>query len=317
MIDTSLFMASFRDDKTLADICIPGSHDAGIFNEGASANAKTQDGTLQEQCMAGSRFFDLRVIGDRFYHGKTPFGKKAMIGSYGANVTDSLEGVSNFLSARGSEFVILRFDKCHDKQDLEDGVREIFEGKLLCQTGNIATMNIGLLRGKAICIFSKTKTRAFPQEEGIHQYLKGIEPCDTGLAINGKFSDNPDSTTVLTGQLGKLDAFNDQNGAVTSRVLHSLYWQQTLSKMGAIRNKSIEEMTKGPEVRNRAGRVKKPAGVNLRVDELVDELNERKSVRYKMPNIIQYDFVCKEISDKIISLNNPYKPFTNEFVMPR
>ena len=62
------WMSSINDDRLLSEITMPGSHDAGIDADVAEKArdrserfAITQDVGIYEQCMRGSRFFNVRV----------------------------------------------------------------------------------------------------------------------------------------------------------------------------------------------------------------------------------------------------------------
>lgn len=65
-------MLSSIGGKDLGHIVFPGSHDAGMYCDGAGAPGKTQDQSIYDQLQGGVRYFDLRVKnGDpqRIYHG--------------------------------------------------------------------------------------------------------------------------------------------------------------------------------------------------------------------------------------------------------
>ena len=72
MIDVSLWSASLDDNKALNQITMPGSHDATIYEDvisyagigGPKSWSITQNLNIYDQCMAGSRFFDVRLAKD-------------------------------------------------------------------------------------------------------------------------------------------------------------------------------------------------------------------------------------------------------------
>ncbi len=137
-----------RDDDTLTQIIMPGSHDAGVFADGDthagklghSASAICQSGGLTHQLEQGSRLFDLRARlcraqnsinahqpvsrsvettdgetlskGKDVNRGRVRFyhgGKK--MGTKGGDVDTQLREVRSFLEKNKTEFCILRFSK--------------------------------------------------------------------------------------------------------------------------------------------------------------------------------------------------------------
>jgi hypothetical protein len=89
--------------KTLRDIVIPGSHDAGMYCN-VPEGAKTQDQTIYEQLQGGIRYFDIRVMsGDpqKIYHGSS--------GAYVCDSVDTVMGdVKRFMQEGHKELVILK-----------------------------------------------------------------------------------------------------------------------------------------------------------------------------------------------------------------
>src|SRR4051812_15204855 len=67
------WMAAQPDERSLAALTIPGSHDAAARFEPLAGLARTQDLTIDEQVTAGVRFLDIRCrhLDDAFllYHG--------------------------------------------------------------------------------------------------------------------------------------------------------------------------------------------------------------------------------------------------------
>ncbi|WP_266157247.1 tectonin domain-containing protein [Dyella silvatica] len=96
-------------ERTLRELVIPGSHDAGMYLGGISIVGKTQDLSIYDQLKEGVRYFDIR-----------PLARKAADGSYsfvtyhgismivGASITDILNDVARFMREPGKELVILK-----------------------------------------------------------------------------------------------------------------------------------------------------------------------------------------------------------------
>ena len=109
-------------DKTLSQIMIPGSHDAGtnkLVCFVANEWAKCQTTGFKKQLDAGIRYFDLRLA---YY----PKNKKEhwwfRHGDWNARVTlkDLLDAVSSFLKENEKEIVILDFTHFRDPCDLKE-----------------------------------------------------------------------------------------------------------------------------------------------------------------------------------------------------
>jgi 1-phosphatidylinositol phosphodiesterase len=71
--DPADWMARLGDDRALAELSIPGTHDTGALFEPYLGLSKTQELTIAEQLTAGVRFFDVRCRhfedGFAIYHG--------------------------------------------------------------------------------------------------------------------------------------------------------------------------------------------------------------------------------------------------------
>jgi 1-phosphatidylinositol phosphodiesterase len=71
--DPADWMARLDDDRALAELSIPGTHDTGALFEPYPGLSRTQDLTIAEQLAAGVRFFDVRCRhfqdGFAIYHG--------------------------------------------------------------------------------------------------------------------------------------------------------------------------------------------------------------------------------------------------------
>lgn len=118
-------------NRTLRQISIPGSHDAGMawtaVNEcrglGVEAcNTATHGPRVYNQLTCGSRYFDLRPMfsGDSrqveswkmgHFQGGTPLGT---LGCRGESLGPMLDDIAAFFSKNPTEVAILNFDSCHN-----------------------------------------------------------------------------------------------------------------------------------------------------------------------------------------------------------
>jgi len=110
--------------KTLKQIAIPGSHDAGMYisincSVGAgSCNTKTQLRPMLGQLEAGMRYFDLRPTWTTgvFYTGH--FSSVTLLGTEGCEggtLVDIFNDVNAFLSKGYKELIVLKFSHYYDR----------------------------------------------------------------------------------------------------------------------------------------------------------------------------------------------------------
>ena len=116
-VDNSQWMKGLADSRLVADLSLPGSHDActadGWFYKDlgkiAEVSAKTQDLTIKEQLKVGMRVFDLRP--ERMHDGAN----YVLRCSHGIMytkllVSDFFQQLKEFLAANPSEFLLLTID---------------------------------------------------------------------------------------------------------------------------------------------------------------------------------------------------------------
>ena len=116
-VDNSQWMKSLADSRLVADLSLPGSHDActadGWYYKDlgkiAEASAKTQDLTIREQLKVGMRVFDLRP--ERMHDG-TNYVLRCSHGFMYTKllVSDFFQQLKEFLAANPSEFCLLTVD---------------------------------------------------------------------------------------------------------------------------------------------------------------------------------------------------------------
>ena len=180
-------------DRTLNDIVMAGSHDAGITT-GAS-NAQTQVLDIGAQARAGVRFFDLRVAAfssgamsygakqvelkafhaDGMIHKKDKDKTRSVVGFQGtAPITRSklkfgegaegmglrkmLEDARGFVTSAdySGEFLILKFDKCTNWELIAATCRSVLGGTIYKKGGNLNIKKLSDLSGSVICAFMES-----------------------------------------------------------------------------------------------------------------------------------------------------------------
>ena len=116
--------------RTLRQICVPGSHDAGMYTHGIETLGKTQDLDIYSQLIDGVRYFDLRPQyeddDEEFYihHGEGTFNV------VGPKLTDVLDDIAEFM-AEHRELAVLKFSHYeHFNQDIFDELCALIAEKL-------------------------------------------------------------------------------------------------------------------------------------------------------------------------------------------
>lgn len=300
------WMKSLKDSLTLSQVCMPGSHDASLYKEVATAqgiaNLKPstficQDRSILEQCKAGSRFYDIRLTGTdctvRGYHTAGDSRGITAQGGLGASFEQILQDVGNFLKANPSEFVILRISHTHESvaggkinivKYLNDNVvkQNIKLYKQASGTDkNLVKVPIKNFRGQLVCIFDiKEFSKAISPDKGIHVFSKYPVPSPfqgQGIVTCGEFSNEQDMVKVEQKQNERK---KEHEVHVKGDHLFQLYWTQS-------RGLNIETDTKGT------------AGAHATIGKKLVELKQAAFI----PNIVLYDFVNEATSTQICQMN--------------
>ena len=116
-IDNSQWMKTLADSRLVADLSLPGSHDActaegwqsKLFRFIAEASAKTQELTIREQLKVGMRVFDLRP--ERVFE-STSYVLRCSHGVMSTQmlVNEFFQQLKDFLAANPTEFCIVTVD---------------------------------------------------------------------------------------------------------------------------------------------------------------------------------------------------------------
>ncbi|MEJ1338900.1 MAG: hypothetical protein RPU64_00165 [Candidatus Sedimenticola sp. (ex Thyasira tokunagai)] len=323
------WMSILDDNLKLSEITMPGSHDAGIYEDQSRLEttgvglvpintAICQDKCIYDQCIVGSRFFDVRLevtdTGVRTHHRKPVLG-----GALGQGADSILIDVNEFLNRYPSEFVILRITKTKAKTEILGKILESSLKGRLYRTNtlkNIAKCSIKELRGKAVCAFE-------PDIGTLHPSL-GMQPFyrhgegEYGIVTCGKYSNDSRIKKVVAGQVGKINAHTSHN---QNDHLFVLYWTQTFNPKKLsnwFRSKNIRANTTRPLNARKAGQLS--GGVHHNMHYLTNLLSTGQGLYGKrklkvtpttladrqriMPNVVMYDFVNTQVSSEIVSLNH-------------
>jgi len=108
--------------RTLKEISLPGSHDAGMSvsqhcSGGIECNTKTQEKDILEQLEAGSRYFDIRPVYDDhsgiWYTGHFSFAGSYLVGCAGQGLGSALACVAIFFESQENEKELVILDISH------------------------------------------------------------------------------------------------------------------------------------------------------------------------------------------------------------
>ncbi len=229
--------------KQLNQIVFPGAHDAGIYGEGKS-NVITQSLNIGEQASAGVRFFDMRIATvlrsdgtyeQRSYHldgslvknqkhknaqpGEVASHQKvAAFGGWGQDtLSQMLNQAKMYVTANPSEFLILKFSKCFNLQNVVDACVDVLGDKQFNHNVaasapiNLNTRVVNSLAGFVITLFDPTALAGLNLPPGSARYSgcltfgelydkdtkssKAYQPIFNGLQYFGKFSSTSDVST--------------------------------------------------------------------------------------------------------------------------
>jgi hypothetical protein len=160
------WMASLGDGCKLNEICMPGSHDACMYevcpgNESKVDDTVTQFHTIGEQLDLGTRFFDIRVYLDNQTLRPGHFMKKNKsdaFGSYGPLFSSVLADFQSFARSNPSETVIIKFStSSHAHKAAIQEIESALGGLLFTSktAQNLARAQLGELRGKIVAVFEE------------------------------------------------------------------------------------------------------------------------------------------------------------------
>lgn len=255
LVDRTSWMAdslALIGDKSLKQIAMPASHDAGMGLTqdcrlgGRDSNTRTQVNTLLGQLQAGCRYFDIRpVIYDAaMYTGHYTLNDTVgALGCNGQSMADVLADVSTYLQT-GKDLVILKFSHYFNR-DSSGGFSEQDMKNLLGQVtqalqpslyaGEVPQSGLQNLRvrdfigsgGKVLAVFDGLGSALQQQYRGVYSYADKGGSGD--LVVYDQYSGTNDLDTMVSDQLGKLaDASNHGDN------LFLLSWTLTQSTAQAV-----------------------------------------------------------------------------------
>lgn len=182
------WMSDLPDNVSLAQLSIPGTHDAGARFEPVSGTAKCQNLTIAQQLDAGIRFLDVRCrhIDNAFtiHHGAI---------YQNLNFQDVLNACTAFLNAHPGETIVMCVKEEHNPENVSRTFEQTFDSYVQQDPGRwrlaASVPTLGDARGKIVLL------RRF----GASSTPKGI--AATSWADNTTFSINtPDANLRVQDQ---------------------------------------------------------------------------------------------------------------------
>lgn len=302
------WMSALKDDRKLVELCLPGSHDAGVYTDqdiGLEPNdlARCQSKKIGMQARYGSRVFDIRC----FMKDTTPtmghfFMDTAPLGSWGGTLKSALDDAIDFLATNTKEFLIFRIGhtKCTTEVNEVLKTTDPTSGKLKYANfilngprGNLANLQVKDLRGKLLLIFGEEFHEDFHVRDGYYPYVKYPDIPENGLSFCGTYvSDGPVwKDTNKTAKGAKNIALNASKEHKNHQADHLfwVYWQQTGGNV--FKNTTEETGCIHGRLANFLSKFKNPK-------------NELGDPPVRLPNVIGHDFVKFDTCSKIVKMNS-------------
>jgi hypothetical protein len=340
-------MISYYDlgpDKKLNEVVMAGSHDAAVTMGGA--NTQTQDLDIYDQAVSGARLFDIRITGAvvkkggaervvtlKAYHGKGPESNTTGVdirtggvatakvksmwgGEYGLTLTKILTDASRFVTTYATEFVVLKFDHCHNWEMIAAACVEVLGDKIYKGGGNLNTKTLRQLQGKVIVLFASDGLQLVRPTYSAAQGILGIKNLSKagstyddryeGLQYFGK------GGTSVGKPFGKIEQNIKKQSKLMARggdgnpnVVGMMYWTTT----GVF--ESIRDRNNGMWTAPNVARLKNmwtnglDTAVTSRMNKFakIDGFASGTLLKAFMPNFVMIDFVDEEKCKHILELN--------------
>jgi hypothetical protein len=337
--------------RKLNEIVVAGTHDAGITSGGSGV--QTQSLNIGQQAAVGVRFFDIRiaaaVTSERHASGRPvaelrafhaddkvvmKLDRKVVLkgalnpaplhitqsklagGAFGLALTEMLQQARNFVSSEvgEKEFLILKFDKCTNWEQIADACRITLGRSLYTAGGNLNTKTLRDLRGKVIVLFSSSGLKELL---GVTPGILGFKNLSSegaqyedvydGLQYYGKGGTSPfNPRKKLKQNVEKQSKLMAGASALGNPdVIGMMYWTTT----GLIESiqKRDDGMWDAPNVANMKALWSQGLGdfVNARVSlPSSNPLANAQQRRSFFPNIVMIDFADLDKCRKIRKLND-------------
>jgi len=173
-INTKSWMANLRDDLSIADITIPGTHDSAAWDDDNVVDSAykviAQTKSINEQLELGIRWFDLRVEVDDDNLIMTHEGH-----DLGMTLGNVLEDLKNYGKSHRSEVIMITIKQ--ESSDLDNSKFAALVRKKIDANGRDhftlgpTLFNLGEVRGKVV-VFRRFKVGDYNKAVGRYLYFK-------------------------------------------------------------------------------------------------------------------------------------------------
>ena len=304
---------SILQDKTLNQIIIPGSHDAGMSTTqhcefASECNTKTQHNNIGQQLSDGARYFDVRPVldwgGDTFYTGHFAIHAGSAMGCEGETLADVLTEVKTFVNSNPNEVVFLKFSHCYKLSHVADKTEEC---------GNSSTTNAYVAQVKSAlgpmmykcadrkCLWTATLGQirnsganvvALFGDGDVSDPSKGVFNFNNDVAIYDNYADSNNLDTMMNDQLGKLMTPGNH---YPNNLMYLLSWTLTMDthdaeNSGSGATKSITEMAE--------------EAITTLIPKIWGMTSSGEITNSLLPNILYTDIVDQFSARLAILLNN-------------
>ena len=242
--DICTWMSELPDNRILYDICMPASHDAGLYEVSSmkiisdESKVITQDSNITDQLKYGVRFFDLRIFknGNNEYRAghfaEVLGGGKADGGGFGPTVDAIFDQVMNYMGDYGGgEVVFLRLSHTKDSvaNEVIQKVNHYFSDflyKTVTDNVDMSCARLSDVRGKVIPICDPENFgNHINPRNGIFGFGKSFGD-GVQLITKGKYANKKDYGDMYEDQAQKLQAMWEER-TTSKNFFMQLYWTLT------------------------------------------------------------------------------------------
>lgn len=221
VINSQRWMSALNDSLNLKDICIPGSHDAGMYSTSffqlGQGLALTQSKNIREQLDFGIRYFDLRPEYDSSKSGENRFnvyhGPAA-----GPLIKDILNDIKSFFEHPNgkTETVIIgltHFKEFHDAVKI-DLLKFIIEklGKhiyKLAHYDNLGYVKLSEVRGKIIFLLD-VGVKEFNKLTSLNNISTFFSTRNFGSCVFDEYANTTSYEYMYKNQINHFKSFNEE-----------------------------------------------------------------------------------------------------------
>ncbi len=336
------WMSGLDDDALLNQITMPGSHDAGVYNDPRDlANAPQKRGlnptplawaicqklSVYEQCKAGVRYFDIRVAkyDQAVWHATHDTGG---IGAWGAKADKILDDLTRFIREQPTEVLFLKVTHTTDLLYIQHAIRKLSRylypdaRTLEARHISIAEEKLRAVRGRILVIIENDSTY---QGWDLVNHLGTDGHRYFPFTNIKKHEKDANSEPVVPAHSTELVIFGGNTGKSIQDMVHGQLdkaCSHTRNPSNCLFQMSWTQM--GGDIRSWAEKTDGEGGPHSTLQSLVACLRGADQTRLEdnatnthfrswrggmlgRPNFVHMDFSCADSSRLIIELNHRWR----------